>query len=271
MSFQPVVPMGGFAGWAFLKRTMASQKAAWNTSPQVARETKYFADNIGKVKTAGDLVADRTLLKVALGAFGLEGDIDNRAFIRKILEGGVIDSGSLANKLSDKRYFEMAKAFKFDLSTPATAISTFPAEITAKYRDRQFEAAVGDQNQDMRLAMGLERDLTAIANKGVSEDAKWFEIMGTPPLRQVFETAFNLPASFGAIDLDQQLGILKDRARGAFGDDSVSQFASAKGQEELVRRFFALSEINASPVVASSASAALALLQSSAVLPLVRL
>jgi len=271
MSFQPVVPMGGFAGWAFLQRTMEAQREAYDTGPEISRETAYFAENIGKVSTAEDLVADRTLLKVALGAFGLAGDIDNRAFVRKVLEEGVIDGNALANKLSDKRYYELAKAFKFDLSTPATAISNFPDEINAAYRDRRFETAIGEQNQDMRLAMGLERDLTAIAEKTISEDAKWFQIMGTAPLRQVFETAFNLPASFGTIDLDQQLEVLKARAGQAFGDESVSQFATSEGREELVRRFFALSEINAGPGVASGASAALSLLQANTLSPLVEI
>ena len=40
------------------------------------------------MKSAADLVADRRLLKVALGAFGLEGEIDKKAFIRKVLEEG---------------------------------------------------------------------------------------------------------------------------------------------------------------------------------------
>ncbi len=46
----------------------------------------YFEANIGKVETAADLVGDRRLLKVALGAFGMDGEIDKRAFLRKVLE-----------------------------------------------------------------------------------------------------------------------------------------------------------------------------------------
>lgn len=269
MSFQPVVPFGGSAGWAFLQRTKAAQKEAFDASPVITRETQYFAEKIGGVKTAQDLVADRTLLKVALGAFGLDGDIDNKAFVAKILGEGVLSGDGLANRLTDKRYFAMAKAFGFDLGTPSTVLSTFPGEITSAYKTRQFETAVGEQDQDMRLAMGLERDLTAIAEKDVSNDAKWFEIMGNPPLRKVFETALNLPASFGAIDLDQQLEVLKDRSTRAFGSSDVARFAETGGQDELIRRFFALSEIAAAGPVASSASVALSLLQANPITPMV--
>ena len=80
MSFVPILPLSGAAGWAMLKRTMATQTAAMQATPEMARDTDYFRANIGKVTTADQLVGDRRLLKVALGAFGLEADIGNKAF-----------------------------------------------------------------------------------------------------------------------------------------------------------------------------------------------
>ena len=262
MSFQPVVPFGGFAGWAFLQRTQDAQRAAFQEAPRITRETDHFRDNIAAVLTVDDIMADRTLLTVALGAFGLDADINNTAFIKKVLSDGVIDPDALSNKLADKRYFEMSKAFAFDLGTPSTVLSTFPDEIIDLYNDRQFEVAVGEQSEEMRLALGLERDLTEIAQDSSNDAAKWFLVMGNEPLRSVFDTAFGLPDSFGAIDLDQQLEVYQARALSAFGDSSVSQFATSEGQEELIRRFFALGQIEIGLVATSGASAALTLLQS---------
>ena len=37
------------------------------------------------------------------------------------------------------------------------------------------------------------------------DNARWFGMMGNPPLRSVFETAMGLPSSIAQIDLDQQL------------------------------------------------------------------
>ena len=113
MSFQPTIPLGGVAGWTFLKRTLATQKSAHAASSQLDREAIYFREKIGTIKTAEDLVADRRLLRVALGAFGLSGDLNNRFFIRKVLESSALDTKSLANKLSDKRYGELSPAFGF--------------------------------------------------------------------------------------------------------------------------------------------------------------
>ena len=90
-----------------------------------------------------------------------------------------------------------------------------------------------------------------------------------PPLRAVFETALGLPSSFGAIDLDQQLSVFKDRSEAAFGSSDPAQFVEEDARDTLIRRFFALGSINQSgPSGVASASAALTLLQSAPVPPL---
>ncbi len=260
--FQPVVPMGGYAGWAFLSRTLDKQQEAYDKAPAVLRETTYFEQNIGKVSTAADLMADRTLLRVALGAFGLDKDINSKAFIQKILEGGTLDQKSLANKLSDKRYLAFSKAFGFgDFSVPRTKLSDFGTEITSKYKQREFETAVGDQNANMRLALGLRRELGEVAGKSYNEDTKWFTVMGQPPLRKVFETAFGLPRSFGALDLDKQLETFKSRAESAFGDGGIAQFSDPKKQEDLIRLFLLRADMQAFNAGAARGEIALTLLQ----------
>ena len=91
MSFQPVIPFGGMAGWSFLQRTQTSQQEAFEASPVLQRDTEYFAENIGNITSAKELVADYRMLKVALGAFGLDEDIGSKFFIEKILDEGAID------------------------------------------------------------------------------------------------------------------------------------------------------------------------------------
>jgi hypothetical protein len=43
MTFSPIVPFGGYSGWAFLKRTQTSQKAAFDTTATVKRDEEYFS------------------------------------------------------------------------------------------------------------------------------------------------------------------------------------------------------------------------------------
>ncbi|PIE12424.1 MAG: flagellar protein [Rhodobacterales bacterium] len=262
MAFQPVIPLSGLVGWKFLERTHDRQTEAFNSSSDVVRDTDYFAGNIGDINTAEELVSDRRLLRVALGAFGLQDDIDNKFFIRKVLEEGVIDTTSLANKMSDDRYHGLAEAFGFgDFDVPNTKMSTFPGEIVELYRARSFEVAVGEQDETLRFALNAKRELAEIANDSASDDTKWYTIMGNAPLRQVFETALGLPSSFAQLDLDQQLEVFRDKATAQFGDGEVSQFSTDAAVESLVQRYLVRAQI-ADIQTISSGSIALTLLQS---------
>ena len=262
MTFRPVVPFGGISGWAFLNRTRDSQQKTLDASPALARDTDHFVARIGQIDTAEDLVADRRLLAVALGAFGLEGDIDNKFFIRKILEDGTLQPDALANKLSDKRYLAFAKAFGFgDFDTPNTKLSDFPDEIIAAYRNQQFEVGIGNQDENLRLAVSLPRELATVLDRDTSENGKWFTIMGTPPLRKIFETALGLPSSIASLDVDVQLRSFKDKAARVFGDETVSQFTDPDAQKKLARLFLARTEIAATSYGNSAAANALSLLQ----------
>jgi hypothetical protein len=263
MTFQPVVPLGGYAGWKVLERTLPVQQAAFANSAPVSRATDAFRDRIASVQTAADLVADRQLLAVALGAFGLDDDINNRFFIETILAQGTVDEEALANRLADKRYAEFSAAFGFgDRLVPRTAQSGFADEIIARYENQQFARAVGTQNNDMRLALNVSDGLAQILEQTGTNNGRWFAIMGNPPLRQVFQTALGLPADVISIDLDRQRDIFQERARAAFGTDDVGAIASAARQEDLRRLFLIRSEA-ATFGGLSAGQAALTLLQQS--------
>jgi hypothetical protein len=262
VTYTPALPLGGYAGWSFLKRTYDTQTKAFQASTEIKRDEDYFRAKIGTVKTAEQLVSDRRLLKVALGAYGLDKDINNRFFIRKVLEDGTLKDGTLANRLADKQYRALSAGFGFgDFSVPRTQLSDFADKTLAAYKTRQFEAAVGTQNNDMRLALNVERELPTLAGKASSEAVKWFTVMGNAPLRQVFETALGVPASIGALDLDRQLAIFQTKAEAVFGDDSVSQFAEPAKMDALVRRFLLRGEVATLASAQSASAGALALMQ----------
>jgi hypothetical protein len=262
MNFSPVLTIGGLPGWALLSRTFERQTDLFNNSPQIVRDTEYFEQNIGKITTAEGLVSDRRLLRVALGAFGLQEDIDNRAFIRAILEEGTIRDDALANRLADDRYKQLSEAFAFaDRPVPRTQLSSFGTEITEKFRRREFEVAIGDQDQALRLALNVQRELGDIARDAESEDTRWFRILGNPPLRRVFEVALGLPDSFAQADLDRQLDEIKSRSARQLNISALSDFGDENLREQLIRRFLLRDQV-ASVNVQSSQAIALTLLQS---------
>lgn len=262
MTFQPVVPLSGYSGWLFLERTADTQRAAFNESAPVVRVTDNFREKIGQITTAEDLVNDRELLSLALGAFGLDDDIGSTFFIRKVLEDGTGEPEALANRLADPRYSALSDAFGFGGlgGVARTGLSFFADEIIDRYEAKQFEVAVGEQDNDMRLALNLAPGLDDVIESGGSNNAQWFGMMGNAPLRNMFQTALGFPSSFASVDLDQQLEQFQDRARATFGTDQLADFATAENQEKMIRLYMLRSEANAFATT-SSASVALSLLQ----------
>lgn len=262
LMFQPILPTTGYVGWKFLERTLSTQKQTYAQSQPVVRATDNFRNKIAAIKTAADLVNDRELLSVALGAFGLDDDIGNKFFIQKILQDGTTNDESIANRLADKSYAAMSSAFGFgDPGGPFINLSGFANRIIAKYENKQFERAVGDQNTDMRLALSIKERLSDITDQSKGENARWFSVMGSAPMRKVFETALGLPSSMAQIDLDKQLTNFRERSERVFGVNKVSDFQEPAMQEKLLRMFLIRSEANASSAL-SSGGIALSILQS---------
>ena len=262
MDYQPAVPLSGIAGWEFLSRTRARQGESFAASADIRRETAYFRDRIATIGSARDLVADRQLLKVALGAFGLADDLDKRFFIRKVLEEGATDPKAMANRLVDRRYRELAAAFGFGSPLgPRTSEPGFGLDITRAYERRSFEIAVGRRDESLRLALGFEREIAAIAAADRGDDTAWLKILGTPPLRRVVEQAFGLPREFAGLDLDRQVATLRDRAARLFGAGDVAQFTDSDKVSRLIQRFLAREGAGATSPGSSGAANALTLLQ----------
>lgn len=257
MNFQPALPIGGLAGWSILNSTLDRQTEIFNQSPLVMRDTEYFEDRIALVSSAEELVSDRRLLRVALGAFGLLDDLNNRAFLKKILEDGTTADDALANRLADKRYADFTDAFGFaETSDPNTKNPGFGTQITESFRRREFEIAVGEQDQAMRLAMNAKRELAEIASEEIGEKSKWLRILGTPPLRSVFETALSLPDGFAQLDIDLQVDEIKNRAVRRLGIGSINDLVDADLRENVVRQFLLQDQVSE---IAPQSSSAIAL------------
>lgn len=260
--FQPVIPATGLVGWRFLQNTYDAQFDAFTKSSQLQRDTDYFREKIGSITNAEEFVADRRLMTVALGAFGLEEDINNRFFIQKVLQEGTTSDDALANRFADTRYREISEAFGFGPQEfLKVGEADFVEAVISRFEAASFEIAAGAQNGAIRIALYAQRELADLANDDMSIDSKWFTIMGDPPMRELFEKALNLPAAIGQIDIDQQLGIFKDRAKSVFGSDDPQQFGSAEAQQDLITKFLVRDELSSLGTGLSGGSIALTLLQ----------
>ncbi|MDD7971729.1 DUF1217 domain-containing protein [Roseinatronobacter alkalisoli] len=262
MSFQPVIPIGGLAGWAFLNKTRERQEASFTAAPAVKNDLAHFRQNFAAISSTEDLVKDRRSFRVILSAYGLEDDINSGAFIRKIIDDGVDDRKALANRLTDRRYKALAQDLGFlTAGSKTVAPGDLKERIAAQFQSRSFERAVGAQNQDMRMALALQRELPDLVQGYASDNAQWFAVLGNAPMRKVMETALGLPKEFGALDVDQQVVRLKSSVSRRFNVSNLQALSEPENMDKLIKRFLVMSQIREMQVSMSPASVALTLLR----------
>ncbi len=260
MPIQPFIPSQGLAGWKFLQTTLDKQVETFNKSPDLQLDLDYFNENAGDVETLDDLMGDRRLLTVALGAFGLGEEINKGAYVRKILEEGTESRTSFANRLGNTDYLAFAKNFAVDSEGKMSISDDLKTLVSEAYQERRFEVEVGNIDNSLRLSLNFKREIQAYAGQGVSEKAGWFRVLGSVPMRTVVEGAFNLPSEFSALDVDKQVEILTDKAQQKFGTKSIDAFLDPNNVEDTINQYLLREQISNGPSGSTPGSTALALL-----------
>ena len=251
------IGIGGLAGWTVLQRVETRQIEAVAKEKAVQNSTDYFREKLSADTTAEDLVGDYRMLSVALKAFGLESDMGNKAFIRKVLESDLDDKSSLVNRLSDKRYLKLAEAF--GMAKGGVDPEALGKTVTANYVQREFEARVGAADETMRLAMNARRELQGMAGRESSNNTLWYEVMGNAPLREVFQKAFGFGDSFSRLPVERQLQEFTRGAESRLGTSQLTEIATDEGIDRLLKNYLVRSQITTS-VAQNRYSTALALL-----------
>ena len=136
-----------YATYQSMTRDMARTTTQVENEPQVKRETEYYLANIGKVKTVDDFVNNTRLFNYAMKAFGLGDMAYAKAFMVKVLNEGVSDSDSFANKLTDPRYKAFAAAFNFEADKDgATTYVAAQKGVTDRYALTAIQNGVSPDN-----------------------------------------------------------------------------------------------------------------------------
>jgi len=113
--------LGALTAFAVAQREGANLEARFAARADNKAAMERFRDAASKHRDVESLLKDRRTLQVVLEAFQLEGEIDKRGILRKILTEDPTAEGSLANKLTDRRWRELAAAFA---TREASALTT---------------------------------------------------------------------------------------------------------------------------------------------------
>lgn len=204
-------------------------------------EKSYYLANITKVDSIADLLADKRLLSYALWSHGLDPAKQDTATVRKMLEGGVSDPNSPANKLTDKRFAGFVTTFDF-VGRGSDAVTETAAQTPTvdKYLRQTLEENAGNENEGVRLALYFERKAGSISN--------FYSVLADPALAKVVRTMLNLPEAFSRADIDQQVKYFEKRLK-------IEDFQDPKKVQKLMQRFTSMWEL-ANPSTSSAVSAA---------------
>ena len=257
--FTPVVSFGGYSGWRFLNATLDRQQDNFDRSPELKRRVEYFRSNFNQSTSVDSLIKDREMMQVALGAYGLSDDLNKGAFVRKVLDEGSIDQTAFANRLGSRNYRDFAAAFSYG-DGGLLVTDGFIDNVIDRYQTLEFEKAIGEEDNDLRLALNFRREIGELAVSDVAGDTAMFRILGSRPLREVMQSVFNLPPAFASIDIDRQVDVFQEKFRDEFGSDAVQVFQNPELVEDAIRKFLVRQSVNSGPSPLTPGFAALALL-----------
>ena len=227
-STAPTMPQT--TAYNLVEASLDNQMAAFQKSGAVQNDINYFRTEIAKVQSPDDLTKNYRLLKFVLTAFGLDSQINSQALIKQVLSSDLTDSQSIANKLVDPRYKQLAQAFNFAAGGNANLQDpSFVDGIVNNYVTAAFEQNVGQTNPGVRLALYFKRMAPTIKN--------WYQVLGDVPMYNVVKTALNVMALGPSDDVDKQASFLEKRIGIAnlqdpkFVDRFISRFLASYDQQ----------------------------------------
>lgn len=216
--------------------------------PVVSRETEYYLENISKVDSIEEFLADDRLFSYAMKAHGLEDMTYGKGLMRKILEGGTEDDDALVNKFTDPRYKDFAEAFDFKTHEGNATIFTAAQQGTVdKYLQQTLEENAGNDNQGVRLALYFERKMPELLEEDSSDLSIAFSILGDNALGEVVRTALSIPPETAAANIDRQADTILDKL-------DFDELKTPEGLSKFLEDFAALWEVNNSFGDTSSAA-----------------
>jgi hypothetical protein len=157
-------------------KNQANLMAQFQKWPSYAQSVTYYRANIGKVNSVDDLLNNRKLLTVALSAFQLEGSIDQKGILRKLLTQDPTAKTSLAQQLLDPRYKQFAQAFAGLRSDGGTSVQS-PTSINtvlAGYQANEYGKWVSNNFNDPTIRQALFFQQTVQDTINISTTGKLF-------------------------------------------------------------------------------------------------
>jgi hypothetical protein len=220
---------------AFLavSQNLSRYQAMTAAEPAVRSATAYYEANIGAVTSIQGLVDNYRLLSYALDAYGLGDQVNAKALVTQVLQGGLANPDSLANTLSNSSWRAFAAAFNFadDGSSSASSAAAVKA-MTGDYVEQQMESDQGAQDVGVQLALYFQRVAPTVTSE--------YGILADPNLLAVAQTIFGISPATSAENIDTQAQTLSQLM-------PISDLQDPAKLQQLTERFTAMYDLTYGP------------------------
>jgi hypothetical protein len=218
------------ASYRFLTQDLDRTLENTRNEPMVRRETEYYLENIEKIKSIDEFLDNDRVFNYAMKAHGLEEMSYAKAFMRKVLEGGIDARDTFANSLADSRYREFADTFNFARNGEITTIfEKTRSGVTDRYIRQTLEENAGNENTGVRLALYFQRKAPNITSA--------YGLLADKALLEVTQTALNLPTGTSNLNIDRQAELIASKI-------DIEDFKDPEKLDAFIERFTAIWEVS---------------------------
>jgi hypothetical protein len=172
-------------------------------------KAEKYQEKIQSVDSVSELLADRDVVDVVIGAFGFDPEEVTDDFLKQAFASDLSDPKSFVNLQSDSRWAELVASFNFDAEGNLTreTIGTVQQrgevmETVNKYLRQTLEEAEGESNEAVRLALYFQRTAPTVTDA--------YGLIADDALMAVFRTTFGYSDEFSNMDVDQQARIIEE-------------------------------------------------------------
>lgn len=105
---------------------------------------------------------------------------------------------------------------------------------------RKFETRIGAGDETLRFALNARRELQEMGNRTSNDKTLWYEVLGSPPLRKVFEGALGFGTAYGRLPIDRQYEEFTRAAERTLGSSSFEDPPEPEAIDRLVQNYMVL-------------------------------
>ncbi|MBI3505775.1 MAG: DUF1217 domain-containing protein [Proteobacteria bacterium] len=216
--------------WKQLEKSGDAAQDKWSKQASVQAKITYAQNAVAKAKTVDDLLNDRKFMEFALSAFSLESEVDKKGLLKKVLMSDLTNIDSLANRMNDARYKDMASTLRMkDFGVDGVKLPGVMDGLAARYIKNEFEKAQGNASPGLREAMYFKENASKI-------NSPW-AILGDKVLREVVTSTLGIPKEMALQGVETQATYLQSKVDitkfkdKRFVDTFIQRYLTQKDQE----------------------------------------